>query len=387
MRTNFVACVAIISTVLSAHQHVATRTLSKPDVELPEGFTQVDAVRELEDGRLVVLDKREWLLRLVDLARGSVTQLGRSGSGPGEYVRPDRLMPLSARKLAVYDAGNERLLSINAHGEIGSIVNLLGAGAGANPATGARLVVPEASDTADGVYHLLGGVRSQPNGTLSQSDSSAIERLDLNTRRRDTVAFMRDPALGFQPVPGSRGHAVRPRSEIPGFGSSDQWIVAPDGRVAVMSVDPYRVTYFERGRRLDGPVIAYERVRVTEEDKKQWLAELSSPTEAVIVPEGSKRATRAMTRSPSAGRPVRWPTDFPPFLHDALLFAPDGQLWIRRARSVDDPPMYDVLARDGRLVERVILPQHCHVVGFGPRSIYVVRVDDDGLQYLRRYTF
>ena len=47
--------------------------------------------------------------------------------------------------------------------------------------------------------------------------------------------------------------------------------------------------------------------------------------------------------------------------------------------------MYDVIGAGGELVERVVIPERSHVVGFGRNGVvYIVRKDDDDLQYLHR---
>lgn len=38
---------------------------------------------------------------------------------------------------------------------------------------------------------------------------------------------------------------------------------------------------------------------------------------------------------------------------------------------------------DGRVVQRVTLPGDSRIVGFGVRAVYVVRVDEDELEYLQ----
>ena len=48
-------------------QNVPTRTLSKPDAEYSEPFTQVTGVRELKDGRLIVIDPRDKTVQVVDM--------------------------------------------------------------------------------------------------------------------------------------------------------------------------------------------------------------------------------------------------------------------------------------------------------------------------------
>src|SRR5688572_6907671 len=57
------------------------KTLAKPDAEYAEPFTQINGVRELKDGRVIVSDVREKTVQLVDLKTGSAQKIGREGSG------------------------------------------------------------------------------------------------------------------------------------------------------------------------------------------------------------------------------------------------------------------------------------------------------------------
>jgi hypothetical protein len=60
-------------------------------------------------------------------------------------------------------------------------------------------------------------------------------------------------------------------------------------------------------------------------------------------------------------------------------------LWVQRAHAADAPPSCDVIDTTGRIVSRVVLPRHTRVVGFGVNSVYLVRIDDDDLEYLQRF--
>ena len=69
-----------------------------------------------------------------------------------------------------------------------------------------------------------------------------------------------------------------------------------------------------------------------------------------------------------------------------MLAGTDGRLWVlRHARAGDPRTRYDVIDRQGAVAARVDVPNGGRVVGFGVRSIYVVRKDADDLQYLQGF--
>lgn len=59
--------------------------LGAPAAALTHEFTQLRGVRELPDGRLLVSDRLEPALYVVDLKTGRATRIGREGSGPERW--------------------------------------------------------------------------------------------------------------------------------------------------------------------------------------------------------------------------------------------------------------------------------------------------------------
>jgi hypothetical protein len=84
---------------------------------------------------------------------------------------------------------------------------------------------------------------------------------------------------------------------------------------------------------------------------------------------------------------IVWPANKPAFLGGAASVAPDGRLWVLRARAyTDSVATYDVFDAQGAVSERVALPKGMRLVGHGASSVYVVRTDQDDLQHLLRFS-
>ena len=128
MRRSIPVCqVAFVSTLafaLPLQSQGTVRTLSKPEVEFRDPFTQLTAVRELRDGRVVVADFREKLIQLVDLKSQKATKIGREGSGPGEYGLPMGLVGLPGDTSIIFDPVNTRYLTILPDGKTGATFRL-----------------------------------------------------------------------------------------------------------------------------------------------------------------------------------------------------------------------------------------------------------------------
>ena len=118
MRTPCVIAL-LASAALPAAAQQPTRTLTKPLAEYGEPFSQIAAVRELKDGRLLVVDSRDKLVQLVNLTANSATKVGREGSGPGEYGLPTQLFALPGDSSVIFDPLNQRYLMVLPDGKPG----------------------------------------------------------------------------------------------------------------------------------------------------------------------------------------------------------------------------------------------------------------------------
>jgi hypothetical protein len=360
----------------------ATIRLAKPDAVHAAEWSDIVAVRELRDDRLVVLDGREQVVKLVDMKTGSATMIGAKGNGPGEYRLPLQLIPLPGDSSALYDEANAgRAMVVTPAGRAGGYMP------GEPP--GGFLRQRAFADAAGRVYR---------EGSGGGSAGFPIMRLDRRTGRIDTVAYRnrrhaglcwsgQRPAAGeAEARPYARGSSTAPRA----FVTFDQWAVAPDGRVAVVCPEPYRVLFLETGgARIEDPPIPYARIPVTDAEKNAWLKSMAQPVAQVMTNVNGSKTIRYSPPAPQA-RPQEWPEFLPPFvagptLNGAARFSPDGMLWIERSVAAKSLPLYDIVDRSGVLAYRVTLPPRSRVVGFGASAIYVAVFDDDDIQRLQRY--
>jgi hypothetical protein len=368
-----VFCVFLATT---AWQTVPVTTLTSPTAELAEGFTSLQGVRELADGRVLTIEACEQVLKLVDFAAGSASQVGRTGSGPGEYRNTSRLLALAADSSAIYDVGNRRYLIILPDGTPGATF--------AEPPRAARVAngrvaaigfSPTQSDAQGRLYAREFGLL-EAGPTLVRAESVAVERWDRRLARRDTLAFQRS----LRPGPVELG-----APEVP-FLTGVQWAVAPDGRVALLDPADYHVELVGPARaRTVGKPIPFQPIRVTEAHKQQWREERKPlcGRRSVSMPRPGGGSVTVEMQPPK--EPTEWPEVLPPFLTGAALFAPDGILWVKRTAAAGAPVTYDLVDARGVVVRQVVLPKRTRLLGLGRTSLYLVRSDEDDLQYLQRY--
>jgi hypothetical protein len=375
----------LVASLQSQAQELRPASLGKPTASFREAFSRVAGVRETSDGRVVVLDDAEGRIVFADFRAGVATSIGRRGSGPAEYTLPIALVALKAdTTLAVDMSGGGRALVI------------AGGGASKVPLAAARVPAgrplfsrPNIQSDAEGrIYELVPRFRMDAGRRLA-TEYSGVRRLDRRTGQQDTIgtlsALVRSPLIRVKSTTSAAegaSSAIR-GSAPPPFASVDQWAVAADGRIAFVTVDPYRVSFVAAtGQRIEGPPMRVATVLVDRRLKDQWRQVRQQPVATLSYGPGGVSAGR---KRPKFLEPVSWPAALPPFLPNALRFAPDGTLWIERAVAADQPQTFDLIDRNGSLARQVIMPSRTRLVGFGAAAVYTVRIDDDDLEYLQRH--
>jgi len=248
----------LLPTLAAGQQPLA---LSKPDAACAEPFTQIASTRELRDGRVLVLDRRDRLVLLVDLRKGTAQRVGREGTGPGEYTQPGRLFVLPA------------------------------------DTTQRRGGIPKWSD-ARGRLFTEGSPYAA--GELRAADSTAITRLDRAASKGDTLAWVHldKETIQVRSLPGG-GASVS--NGVRAFASRDDWVALPDGGVAVVRVLDYRVDWFSAaGERASGPIVKVDRIPVSDADMAQARKELMAMMRAAMPRNGGGAGAARPTDQPAA---------------------------------------------------------------------------------------
>jgi len=349
---------ALLLAVLALQTPVA---LTEPERTLAEPFSQISSIRELEDGRVLVVDLKEKLVQVADFATGSVTTIGRNGSGPGEYAMPVGLVPMPGKRTLVYDPMNQRFLDLGADGKIRGLVTF----SSLMSLKGIPMMLLPASDAQGRLYF-----ESINPAAMGAADSAAVLRWTEGKPGLDTVGFVGNMELAVESKDGKmRLKAMRI------FAPQETWVVDPAGRLARITPSPYRVIWYQDGKPSAGPPVSYRPVPVTEEDKevvraaiKQGLASVGAAAAALKMPEPEFAATKP----PFGGRGTALP-------------APNGEVWVARSVRAKAPSEYDRFDAKGRLAGRLTLVPQAVVVGFGKRTVYVARKDADDLMYLERH--
>jgi hypothetical protein len=348
--------------------------MGKPDAEFPEPFTMVRGIRELADGRVLIVDPRDRVVRLIDFKTGGATTIGRTGSGPGEYGLPDRLIALPGDNSAVFDPENSRYLIIGPDGKTGESFRIDAGGV----RMGGRGAAPRGSDHRGRIFMEGSAFVTTGNSGIAAADSAPILRYDRATRSLDTLAFVQLDKGNTRGAGGPDG--VMMMTGLKAFPARDDWAPLPDGGVAVARTRDYHVDwYFASGARASGPPVVVTPVPVTEAEKEAWRVARGG---------GRPRAGRGGSIPKNLPPPpaAEFPSVMPPFVSSAMMARTNGEVWVLRSHAASDAPAYDIFGPTGAMLRRISLPSATsRLVGFGRNTVYVVRRDADDLEYLQRY--
>lgn len=348
-------------------QTARARTIALPPAvaTLPVEFTMVSSVRELADGRVLVIDQGESKLVIADWKSGTAVQIGRNGSGPAEYSMPTDLFPIGGDSTLLPDLRNGRWLLLKGT----SVVTTTAQDA---PAIAAGARRPLGADSLGRVIYTKGlGVDGGPSSIAAPgSDSLLLLRATRRTGRSDTIAILRARDATIR-IEGPKEKPTSIEIRVHPLAAGELAALFEDGWIAVARLDPYRVDWIAPdGRETRGQPLPFERIPLDDAEQRAYVERV---------------AARSGGPTPEPSMYGKWPEIMPPFRVGALLAAPDGHLWIERVATAAAPyPPYDVVDRRGALVARVIVDGDVKVVGFGRGVVYSVATDEDGIQRLQK---
>ena len=347
-------------------------TLTAPDKVLTESFSQVRGIRELANGKVIIVDRLDRGLLAADFTTGTTTKIGQNGRGPLEYSLLASLVPMPGDSTLAWDEGNSRFALVGPDLRIHRTFTIVLPGLGLP--VGARAV-----DGQGGYFLRIPAWMLQHS---ARGDTVPIVRYDLPRQKVDTLTHI----LGYTARPPA------PR-RVPGvpyviFAAEDGWAATSDGRVAVVRSGDYHVEWYVGGKlRAQGPPVPVTRRRVTAEDRFAYMKNFVENS-AQSGRNGGGLSAGPTLSDPEIQRMVDagdYAEVHPPFTDRAPEIAPDGTLWVERSVPLGTPESWDLFDAAGRLTTRVTLPAGRHLAGLGLGRAYLVVTDDDGLERVERY--
>jgi hypothetical protein len=266
-------------------------------------------------------------------------------------------------------------------------------------------------------------------------DSAPIMRVTLATRAEDTVAFYRLPPTRLNMVRTENGFMAT--SIVNPMPVVDDWALMPDGTVAIVRGKDFHVDFVHPdGSRTSGPKTPFDWERLTDElkaaviDSAKQIMEARRQAQVAKLEETRRAGGAAESRPGAAGasgggagertvviamgmsmaggasrgappmrgnstqtitlpplqfvQPYELPDYRPAFSAGAVRCDTQGNLWIRTSKVQDGRPLYDVVNAEGVLTDRVLLPAHRTLAGFGAGVVYMGVTDSTGAVHLER---
>lgn len=352
----------LASLTLLLTQADPTIPLGQP-VRLDHPFTSITGARPLSDGRILLTDRRERQFLIVDHRLQNVTNIGREGRGPGEFLAPADLLALPGDSTAMVDPGLMRLTTYDGV--------RLPAATRSMFERGLTLFWPTGADDASWYYHDP-DVNRVVNGAVHVMRSA---------RRGGAASLVASLSVPPQLQPGRAREGWGAAKT--GYFVRDAYAVAADGWVGIVRWSPYHIEWVAPdGRRVSGPPRRVPQIPVTEADKVAW-ADAQARMVGMLTDDRGGRGRVPVAR-PDISR-VEFPATFPPFHEDGVIAAASGELWVRRfipdrlGRSE-----YDVFGRDGRLRGVVRLNGRHRVLAVTTQFVWLAARDSDDTEWLER---
>jgi hypothetical protein len=248
-------------------------------------------------------------------------------------------------------------------------------------------------------------------------DSAALIRYDPATRKMDTLAFVAVAKTKIVPTEGSSCGEMWITPQINPLPMVDDWALMADGSIAIVRGRDYHVDWLSR----EGIPSSTARLptswrRLSDEDKSAYIDSTRAVQErlrnggAAPAPDARADSGRApcdrsrqrtvrvfqdvenpLSAAYTSGRAAPPPlifvpsSDLPDYVPQFGLGSArgdlDGRLWIRTLQVVNGGLIYDVVARDGKLIAHILLPPGREIAGFGPNgAVYMGVVEGTGVR-------
>ena len=212
--------------------------------------------------------------------------------------------------------------------------------------------------------------------------TSGVLAMNMATHDVDTIATL--PSSSFMLfVRDANGTVTRSGTTHP-FPAQDKHAVMSDGSIAILRSREYRVEWIAgNGTRSTSDRIPYPWVSLTADDRARLLDSIETVRKAKLDRANADvAAARAAGRSAGINSALAVPFDsrFIPDYRPAIRQAPamlafvgdaDNNVWVlvNMPSAPAGSDVYDVINRQGQLVDRVVLPNGRHLTGFGPRGV------------------
>jgi uncharacterized membrane protein YgcG len=421
-----------------AQRSPAPRRIGPVEHFTTDSLASAAAALQMPRGRVLVNDITGRRLLLFDstLAHPYIVADTTDATADAYGTRPGTLIRYKSDSALYIDIGSLSMLVIDPNGKIARVLavprpnevqQLIGSVFGTPGFDAKGRLVYYHSAGLDGTLTLccvgtarpqLIGIPGQEAGLVPKPDSALIIAVDLATRAVDTLTSIKIANPKQILHIDADGYLQSIESQTNPIPIVDVWTVMPDGTLAVVRGRDYHVDWLDAsGRWSSSPKMPFDWQPVDDAHKLALIDSTARAHEAQNAAFAQRRAeTNAVggngargggtAGGGSAGRgggrggggrggvPIPevvgridahdLPDYVPPFTRGAVQPDADGHLWILTTSHVGGQPIYDVVDRQGVLLERVQLPPYRTIAGFGPGVAYLAVKDPSAVVHLER---
>ena len=332
----------------------------------------VSSAFELPGGRIVVSDVKTPAVLVIDPVSGAVTKLGSVGAGPDQYVKPGGLYGGTNGAALLLDRAQLQVIEISPAGIFGRTYSI--AVKGVTGGSDADIDLQRLDNR--GFSYFFERTFGAPG---TSRPAWPLLRFDPIKQRKEKIAdLIQGETTTIVDGNMSRSQGVI-GSPADGFG------VAPDGRVAIVRGEPYRVEWIGiDGKTTRGPDIAYDPVPMTDADRAAFKAPAGGAS--VSASGGSGGAGGSGSGGSLSGMERKFAATKAPFAPEDIVVSPSAQVWVMRSRAATATDVtYDVFDGRGQRLDRLAFPDRSRVVGFGPGAVYIRETGANGGVTLKKY--
>ncbi len=369
-------------------------------------FSSLSMLRSLPDGSLFVNDAQRRQLVRLDASLQQVTVIADTAAAPLPYgQRQSGMLSYLGDSTIIVDPATLSFVVLNAQGKVVKVMapprisdiyqlasmnlgsnafdaqgrlvykntggNFGGGGGGPGAAFGGAQRAQGgggAPGAAQGVgargggFGGFGGGGGAPTPTAvpgarvappAQPDSVPIIRADFETRKADTLAWIKVPRTDITMTTGDDG-SVRMLAKINPLPQGDDWALLADGTLAVIRVIDYHVDYFAAdGTKSSSTKLPFDWRRISDDEKTKLVDSLK-----IVAKEATDRQAAAAAAGGANNRggfrasfePVaaeKLPDYFPPIRAGTSLADRDGNLWLLPATSTIAAQLAQTMGQQG----------------------------------------
>jgi hypothetical protein len=402
---NSLILIFAAATTLGAQTPVPIHQIGPILASSTENVGQAITVRATSDGHVIVGAGMRQRVYAFDSTLKNFTLVADSGAGTGiipvrttgviAYLGDSTLLPdFGANALLVLDATGKQIRSM-APPRAQDLMFL------ALPAAFGR---PGFDPKGRLIYRtqIPPNIRPTPTPSGSQKvdmvpvnpDSAPILRGDFDTRKVDTIVWLKTPTQGrmgmeMKDNPAGGPPSITMHMLVNPFPLSDEWALLSDGTIAIVRAHDYHIDWVDPdGTRRSSAKMPIDWRRYTDDEKRQRVDSIKKVVDEQLkrqmsqLPPGAPQIKIDVAVVPDSEFPQFWP----PIQQGSVLADLNGRLWILPTTSTNaaNGLTYDVVNRKGDIVERIQLPKDRALAGFGPHNVIYLTRNEAGKAYLER---